>query len=151
MWLPPGETLQDIGGLAAWSPDADFGELSVASAEGESNGDDLLAVERGYGEVVVDRDERLDRGGVQVRRLRYRSWRSTPREVIDRGEAGGRAHVGGEVVETLADFLIFETGGRLIRAGYAVRADAPESVRESLAQVYARLEIGAEGSDDAHE
>src|ERR1041384_5051712 len=88
VWLPPGETLQDIGGLAVWSPDADFGEFSVASAEGAGGGDELLAAERGSGDVLVERDERLERGGLQVRRLRYRSRRSTSRDVIDRGKAG---------------------------------------------------------------
>jgi hypothetical protein len=144
VWLPPGETLQEIGGVAVWSPDEEFGRFTVAFAEGAGDGDALLAAERRFGAVEVQQDERLERGGLEVRRLRYRSRRNTPREVVDRGEAG-RDHVGGEEVETLADFLILRSGGRLIRAGYAVRADAPEALVESLEQVYQRVEIGDEG------
>jgi len=144
VWLPTDETLQEIDGVAIWSPDEELGRFTVTSAEGSEDGDALLAAERGFGVVEVEQDVRVQRGGLQVRRLRYRSRRHTPREVLDRGESGP-AHSGGEDVETLADFLILESGSRLIRAGYAVRTDAPEALRASLAQVYARLEIGDEG------
>jgi hypothetical protein len=143
VWLPLGETLEEIDGVAVWSPDEELGRFTVASAEGSSDGDALLAAERDYGVVEIEQDARLQRGGLQVRRLRYRSRRHMPREVIDRGEAGV-AHVGGEDVETLADFLIFESGSRLVRAGYAVLTDAPEDLRSSFAEVYDRLEIGDE-------
>jgi len=45
---------------------------------------------------------------------------------------------------TLADFLLVRSGSRLVRTGYAVRADAPEDLRASLEQVYERVEIGDE-------
>ncbi len=144
VWLPPDETLQELEGVALWSPDSELGRFTVASAEGSGDGDALLAAERDSGAVDVERDERLERGGLQVRRLRYRSRRHTPREVV-RGPEGGRADVGGEDVETLADFLLLESGSRLVRAGYAVRTDAPEPLRAALAEVYDRLQIGDEG------
>ena len=144
VWLPRDETLQEIEGVALWSPDSELGRFTVASAEGSGDGDALLAAERDSGAVEVEQDDRLERGGLQVRRLRYRSRHHTPREVVRRPEVG-RTDVGGEDVETLADFLLVETGASLIRAGYAVRADAPEELRAALAQVYERLEIGDEG------
>jgi hypothetical protein len=144
VWLPPDETLEEVDDYAMWSPDSELGRFTVASAEGSEDGDALLAAEREHGDVEVDEDARLERGGLQVRRLRYRSRRHTPREVVRHvGEA--QTDVGGEDVETLADFLLFQAGGRLIRAGYAVRTDAPEPLRAALAQVYERLEIGTEG------
>jgi hypothetical protein len=144
VWLPPDETLQEIDDVAIWSPDSELGRFTVASSEGSGDGDALLEAERSYGDVEVEDDERVERGGLQVRRLRYRSRRQTPREVVRRPEEG-RTDVGGEDVETLADFLLLQAGSRLIRAGYAVRTDAPEPVRASLAEVYDRLEIGDEG------
>jgi hypothetical protein len=144
VWLPPDETLEEVDDFAMWSPDAELGRFTVASAEGSEDGDALLAAERAHADVEVEEDARLERGGLDVRRLRYRSRRHAPREVVRRpGE--GRSEVGGEDVETLADFLLLQAGGRLIRAGYAVREDAPEPLRAALAEVYERLEIGDEG------
>jgi hypothetical protein len=145
VWLPPGATLEEDDGYASWSPDPELGRFSVTSAEGGGDGDALLAAEREAGaEVEVEEDARVERGGLAVRRLRYRSRRMTPREVIDRGVAG-RMHSGGEDVETLADFVLMEVGGHLIRAGYVVQADAAPELSASLAAVYDRLEIGDEG------
>jgi hypothetical protein len=144
VWLPPDETLQEVDGVAIWSPDSELGRFTVATAEGSEDGDALLTAERSFGDVEVEQDERVQRGGLEVRRLRYRSRRHAPRQVVARRE-GGRTDVGGEDVETLADFLLFESGSRLIRAGYAVRTDAPKPLRAALAQVYDRLEIGDEG------
>jgi hypothetical protein len=142
VWLPPDEALEEVDDFAIWSPDAELGRFTVASAEGSEDGDALLAAERAHGEVEVEEDARLERGGLEVRRLRYRSRRHTPREVVRR--RGERTDVGGEDVETLADFVLLHAGGRLIRAGYAVRGDAPEPLRTALEQVYDRLEIGDE-------
>jgi hypothetical protein len=144
VWLPPDETLHEISGVAIWSPDSELGRFTVASSEGSGDGDALLAAERSFGDVEVEHDERVERGGLQVRRLRYRSRRHAPREVV-RSLEGDRAEVGGEEVETLADFVLFESGRRLVRAGYAVQSDAPETLQAALAQVYDRLEIGDEG------
>jgi hypothetical protein len=145
VWLPPGATLEEDDGYASWSPDPGLGRFSVTSAEGGGGGDELLAAERDAGAVVeVEEDVRLERGGLAVRRLRYRSRRTTPREVIDRG-AAGRMHGGEEDVETLADFVLIEAGGRLIRAGYVVEAHAAPEVTASLQAVSDRLEIGDEG------
>ena len=141
VWLPPGETLEEVDGVGMWSPaDPALGRFTVTSAEGVGDGDALLDAERSYGEVEVEEDERSERGGVPVRHVRYRSRRDAPHKVV----TGGRV-VGGEQVETLADFVLLESGGRLIRVGYAVRGDAPEALSESLEQVYRRLEIGDEG------
>ncbi len=144
VWLPPDETLEEDDDFAMWSPDSELGRFTVASAEGSEDGDALLAAERAHADVEVEEDARLERGGLQVRRLRYRSRRHVPREVVKRpGE--DRTDVGGENVETLADFLLLQSGNRLTRVGYAVRADAPEPLRAALEQVYVRLEIGDEG------
>jgi hypothetical protein len=144
VWLPPDESLQEIEGVAIWSPgDPDLGRLTVTSAEGMEDGDALLEAERAHGAVEVEQDDRLERGGLKVRRLRYRSRRQTPREVV-RSREGDRRDIGGEEVETLADFLLFHSDNRLVRAGYAVEGDAPGGMREALERVYERLEIGDE-------
>ena len=144
VWLPPDETLEEIEGVAIWSPgDPELGRFSVTSAEGMEDGDALLEAERGYGAVAVEHDDRLERGGLRVRRLRYRSRRQTPREVV-RSREGDRRDIGGEEVETLADFLLFHLGSTLVRAGYAVETDAPDEMRKALERVYERLEIGDE-------
>ena len=145
VWLPPGATLEEDHGYASWSPDPEVGRFSVTSAQGGGGADELLAAERDAGaELEVEADERLERGGLAVRRLRYRSRRITPREVID-GGAAGRMHGGGEDVETLADFVFIEAGGRSIRAGYAMEAGAAAEVSAALQAVVDRLEIGDEG------
>ena len=144
VWLPPDESLEEIQGVAIWSPgDPDLGRLSVTSAEGVEDGDALLEAERGYGTVDVEQDDRIERGGLQVRRLRYRSRRQAPREVV-RSLEGDRSDIGGDEVETLADFLLFHSGNTLVRAGYALDTDAPEGMLEALDRVYERLEIGDE-------
>jgi hypothetical protein len=144
VWLPPDESLQEIEGVAIWSPgDPELGRLTVTSAQGMANGDALLEAERAHAAVEVEQDDRLERGGLQVRRLRYRSRRQTPREVV-RTLEGDRVDEGGEEVETLADFLLFHSGDRLVRAGYAVLPDAPVEMRDALDHVYQRLEIGDE-------
>lgn len=141
VWIPPGEALQDLHGVAYWSPDPNLGRFTVAPAAGE-DGDALLATERAGGELDVEADERTERGGLPVRRLRYRLRRETPREVV-MGPAG-RRHEGGEQVEHLGDVLLIGEGAQTVRAGYAVRGDAPEEIRARFAEVLDRLRIGSE-------
>ena len=144
VWLPPDESLQEIEGVAIWSPgDPELGRLTVTSAQGMADGDALLEAERAHGAIEVEQDDRLERGGLEVRRLRYRSRRQTPREVVRTLEED-RVDEGGEEVETLADFLLFHSGDRLVRAGYAVQPGAPVEMRDALDRVYQRLEIGDE-------
>src|SRR5262245_26631295 len=68
VWLPPGESLTRYpGGLAEWSPGSEQGYFSVAASTGSEDGDALLAAEREHGgELDIERDERLERGGLQV-------------------------------------------------------------------------------------
>ena len=56
----------------------------------------------------------------------------------------GRRHEGGEEVEHIGDVLLIGEGAQTVRAGYAVRADAPAQAREQLAEVLDRLRIGSE-------
>jgi hypothetical protein len=141
VWLPPGAALQELDGIAYWSPDPRLGRFAVAPAPGQ-DGDALVATERASGEVDVEADERTARGGRPVRRLRYRVRRHTPREVV-LGPAG-RRHEGDEDVEDICDVLLIGQGAETVRAGYAVRADAPGDMRADLAEVLERLRIGSE-------
>ena len=141
VWIPPGGALRDLDGVAYWSPDPRLGRFTVAPAAGE-DGDALLATEREGGELDVEADERGERGGLPVRRLRYRLRRETPREVV-MGPAG-RRHEGGEQVEHLGDVLLIGEGAHTVRAGYAVRGDAPDDIRAGFAEVLDRLRIGSE-------
>jgi hypothetical protein len=136
VWLPSGAELQDVDGVAYWSPDPRLGRFTVAPG---ADGDALLASEREGAELAVEADERGERGGRPVRRLRYRARRRAPREVVL--TPAGRRHEGGEEVEHLADFLLI---GDAVRAGYSVRADAPEDLRAAFAEVLDRLRIGSE-------
>jgi hypothetical protein len=141
VWLPPGATLEDADGVAYWSPDPRLGRFTVRLAAGE-DGDALLAAERAGGELEVEADERTDRGGRPVRRLRYRVRRRAPREVVL--TPAGRRHEGGEEVEHLGDVLLIGGGEQTVRAGYAVRADAPDELRARFAEMLDRLRIGNE-------
>ena len=113
----------------------------IAPAPGE-DGDGLLAAEAEGGALEVEADERSERGGLPVRRLRYRVRAETPREVV-LGPAG-RRHEGGEEVEHVGDVLLIGAGAETVRAGYTVRSDAPGDVRARLAEVLDRLRIGTE-------
>jgi len=141
VWLPPDAALQDVDGIAYWSPDPRLGRFTVAPAAGQ-DGEALLATERAGGEVEVEADERTERGGRPVRRLRYRVRRHTAREVVL--GPSGRRHEGDEDVEDLGDVLLIGEGSQTVRAGYAVRADAPDEMRANLAAVLERLRIGSE-------
>jgi hypothetical protein len=144
VWLPPGAAMTEADGVAWWSPDAELGAFSVLSGDaGDGDGDALLAAEGEGAEVEVERDERSERGGLPVRRLRYRTRRETPRVVIARG-AAGRLHVGGEMERRLADLLLVTAGGRLVRVGYTVRDDAPAPMREDFAEALERVRLGSE-------
>ena len=143
VWLPPGEALRDVDGIAYWSPDPRLGRFTVTSAEDPADGDELLAAERAAGRVELEADTAAQRGGLPVRRLRYRVLRHEPREVVDRGEQGP-LHAGDQDVETLADMLFLRVGGRTVRVGYAVRTDAPAALRDLLAQVLDRTRVGCE-------
>jgi hypothetical protein len=144
VWLPAGAALADADGVAWWSPDAELGAFSVVSGDaGDGDGDALLAAEREGAEVEVERDERYERGGLPVRRLRYRTRRETPRVVLARG-AAGRVHAGGESEQRLADLLLVTSGGRLVRVGYTVRDDAPAAMRDDFAEALERVRLGSE-------
>jgi hypothetical protein len=141
VWLPPGAALEDVDGVAYWSPDPRLGRFTVAPAAGE-DGDALLATERAGGKVEVEADERTEHGGRPVHRLRYRVRRDAPREVVL--TPAGRRHEGGEQAEYLGDVLLIGEGPQTVRAGYAVRADAPDELRARFAEVLDRLRIGSE-------
>jgi hypothetical protein len=141
VWLPPGAALEEVDGVAYWSPDARLGRFVVAPAAGE-DGDGLLASERAGGDLDVEADERTERGALPVHRLRYRVRRRTPREVVL--TPAGRRHEGGEEVEHLGEVLLIGEGPQTVRAGYAVRTDAPDEVRARFAEVLDRLRIGSE-------
>jgi hypothetical protein len=144
VWLPPGAALTDADGVAWWSPDAELGTFSVVSGDAtDGDGDALLAAEREGAEVDVERDERSERGGLPVRRLRYRTRRETPRVMVARG-AAGRMHVGGEMEQRLADLLLVTAAARLVRVGYSVRDDAPAPMREDFAEALGRVRLGSE-------
>jgi|tagenome__1003787_1003787.scaffolds.fasta_scaffold20733215_2 hypothetical protein len=140
IWLPPGETLTDVDGIAYWSPDPRQGRFTVTDAD--ADGDELLATERAHGDVEVQADERSSRGGADVRRLRYRVRRESPREVVATEQ--GRMHLGGEAVDHLSDVLLVASGGHVARAGYSVRADAPAELRATFAEVLDRVHVGDE-------
>jgi hypothetical protein len=144
VWLPPGQKLQDRDGIACWSPSAELGSFTVVSGpEGDGDGDALLEAERAGAEVDVEQDERAERGGLPVRRLRYRTRRHTPRTVIDRGH-DGPLYTGDEDVEYLTDVFLLRVGDRLVRVGYSVLATAPPQVRGALAEMLERVRIGDE-------
>ena len=94
--------------------------------------------------MEVESDERSSRGGVDVRRVRYRVRRSEPREVV-RTERRA-AHVGGAPAEHVADVLLIGAGAAGARAGYSVRADAPPELRAQFAEILDRVRVGGEDS-----
>jgi hypothetical protein len=142
--LPPGESLHEHDGIMAWPDGSGAGRFTVLSAPiAGGGGDELLTAERAGGEVAIELDERSTRGGLGVRHLRYRVRRHEPRVVLDGGDAGP-IHGGDEDVEYLSDFLLIERGTRLVRAGYAVRTDAPVALREALARIVRELRVGDE-------
>jgi hypothetical protein len=141
VWLPSGETLDDVGGIAYWSPDPRQGRFTVADDD-EADGDALLETERAHGDVEVEADERSSRGGVDVRRVRYRVRRSEPREVVLTEQ--GAQHVGGTPAEHVADVLLIGAGTAGARAGYSVRADAPPELRAQFAEILDRVRVGGE-------
>jgi hypothetical protein len=144
VWLPAGERLRDVGGMDYWSPDPHQGRFTVASGE-VGDGERLLAAERAAGgNVTVELDEHDERGGLDVRHLRYRVYRQEPRVVV-RGEDGERQHVGDVPVEHLSDVLLLHDGASVVRAGYTVRTDADPTLRAILAEVLDRVEVGSEG------
>jgi hypothetical protein len=140
VWLPADETLDDVDGIAYWSPDPRMGRFTVTDADGD--GDALLATERAHGEVEVEADQRSSRGGADVRRLRYRVRRDTPRDIVATEQ--GRMHVGGEAAEHVSEMLLIAAAGHVARAGYSVRADAPPALQASFAQVLDRVRIVGE-------
>jgi hypothetical protein len=136
VWLPPGGRLDEVGGMDYWSPDPEQGRFTVAPS---GDGDALLSAEReAGGEVTVELDERQQRGGLDVRRLRYRVRVQTPREVL---LDGVERHVGGTPAEHLSDVLVLPGG---VRVGYTVRADADPEVGATLAEVLDRVQVGSE-------
>jgi hypothetical protein len=141
VWLPSGETLDDVHGIAYWSPDPRLGRFTIVSDE-DGDGDALLATERAHGEVAVESDERSERGGTPVRRIRYRVRRTEPRDVLV--EAGQTRYTGGTEAEHLSDVMLIDAGAQTVRAGYSVRADAPAELRERFAEVLDRVRIGSE-------
>jgi hypothetical protein len=141
VWLPSGESLDDVNGIAYWSPDPRLGRFTVISDE-DPDGDALLATERAHGEVSLESDERSRRGGVDVRRVRYRVSRSEPRDVVRIG--GEERHVGGALAEHISDVLLIGDGAAGARAGYSVRADAPDALRAQFAEVLDRVRVGDE-------
>jgi hypothetical protein len=141
VWLPSGASLEDVDGVAYWSPDPRLGRFVVTPAAGE-DGEALLATERAGGELDVEADERTERGGQPVHRLRYRVRHRVPREVVL--TPAGRRHEGGEEVEHLGEVLLIGAGPQTVRAGYSVRADAPDELRARFAEVLDRLRVGSE-------
>jgi hypothetical protein len=141
VWLPAGESLDDVDGIAYWSPDPRLGRFTVISDE-DPDGDALLATERAHGEVELESDERSRRGGLDVRRVRYRVRRTEPRAVVRTEQ--GRGDVGGAPAEHVADVLLIGAGDHAARAGYSVRADAPAELREQFAEVLDRVRVGGE-------
>lgn len=141
VWLPSGESLQDVDGIAYWSPDPRLGRFTVISDD-DPDADALLAAERAHGEVELEATERSQRGGLDVRRLRYRVRRTEPRDVLLVG--GEQRHVGGAPAEHISDVLLIGDRGAGARAGYSVRADAPEELRAEFAEVLDRVRVGAE-------
>jgi hypothetical protein len=135
VWLPAGERLEEVGGLEYWSPDPRQGRFTVAA-----DGEDVLGAERAAGgEVTVELDERGARGGLEVRRLRYRVRLQEPRDALE-----GHRHVGDVPAEHLTDVLLLRRGDRVIRAGYTVRADADPELRATFAEVLDRVRVGSE-------
>jgi hypothetical protein len=141
VWLPAGESLDNVNGIAYWSPDPRLGRFTVISDE-DPDADGLLATERAHGEVELESDERSRRGGLDVRRVRYRVRRTEPRDLvlID----GEQRHVGGALAEHISDVLLIGDGAAGARAGYSVRADAPEALRAQFAEVLDRVRVGDE-------
>jgi hypothetical protein len=141
VWLPSGESLDDVNGISYWSPDPRLGRFTVISDE-DPDADGLLATERAHGEVELESDERSERGGLAVRRVRYRVRRDEPRDVVLVG--GERRHAGGAPAEHISDVLLIGDGTAGARAGYSVRADAPAELRAQFAEVLDRLRVGDE-------
>jgi len=139
--LPDDAVLQDAGAVAYWSPDPERGRFTVAPTPG-AGADALLAAERRRGTVDVETDERGERGGVPVRRLRYRIRLRRDREVVLAD--GGEQHRGGTEEEHRADVLVLGDGADTVRAGYAVRADAPPDLAAAFAAALDSLRIGTE-------
>lgn len=142
--LPPGETLHERDGVTAWPEGSAAGRFTVVSAPVTAGGgDELLAAERAGGDVSVELDQPSTRGGLAVRRLRYRTRRHEPRVILD-GGAAGPIYGGDEDVEYLIDFLLIHDGPTLVRAGYAVRTDGPADLRDALQQIMRELRVGDE-------
>jgi hypothetical protein len=141
VWLPAGEALEDVDGIAYWSPDPRLGRFTVISDD-DPDGDALLATERAHGEVELEADERSRRGGLAVRRLRYRVRRTEPRDVVLVG--GEQRDVGGAPAEHISDVLLIGDSGAGARAGYSVRADAPEDLRVQFVAVLDSVRVGGE-------
>jgi len=139
--LPGDAELQAVGAVAYWSPDPEEGRFTVAPTPG-AGADALLAAERERGTVDVEADERGERGGVAVRRLRYRIRLRGEREVVLDG--GVERHGGGIEEEHRADVLVIGDGADTVRAGYSVRADAPPDLATAFAAALDSLRIGSE-------
>ena len=139
--LPGDAVLEEAGAVAYWSPDPALGRFTVAPTPG-AGADALLAAERERGAVAVEADERRERGGVPARRLRYRIRLRREREVVLTG--GREEHRGGSDEEHVADVVVIGEGDGIVRAGYAVRADAPPDLAAAFAAALDSLRIGTE-------
>jgi hypothetical protein len=142
--LPEGEDLEDHEGIISWSPAPEAGRFTVLSGPAQDgDGDELLAAERANGEVDVEQDSSVDRGGLPVRHLRYRARFHTPRVVVDHG-GRGLEHGGDEDVDYLTDVLFLRDRDTIVRVGYTVLASAPSEARDALAETLDRVRIGSE-------
>jgi hypothetical protein len=142
--LPEGEDLEDHEGIVSWSPAPESGRFTVLTgAAQDGDGDEMLAAERADGVVDVEHDSSAERGGLPVRRLRYRTRRRTPRVVLDRGSPGSE-HAGDEDIDSVTDVLFLRDGDTIVRVGYTVLASAPGETRDILAQTLDRVRIGSE-------
>jgi hypothetical protein len=147
VWLPPGASLDSsragdgAGGYHWWSPDIEAGGFAVFHGPGDGRGPEtLLEGARARGDVKIEADTLDDRGDMPVRRIVYRLQGFVPHVLIATPE--GQRHHGGEALVELGDHLFFDAGGEHVRAGYQVREDAPAEVRETFAEVLARVEVG---------
>ncbi len=139
--LPDAAVLQDAGAVAYWSPDPASGRFTVAPTP-DAGADALLAAERERGAVEVELDERGERGGLPVRRVRYRIRLRRDREVVLEG--GREQHRGGTEEEHRADVVVIGDGAATVRAGYSVRAGAPPELAAAFAAALDSLRIGSE-------
>jgi hypothetical protein len=142
--LPAGHEPEDRDGIVSWTPDPAAGRFTVLTGMlSDGDGDELLAAERSGGEVDVEIDEDSQRGGLPVRRLRYRSRRHSDRVVLDRGSQGPE-YAGDEDVESLADLLFVTDRDAIVRVGYSVLVGAAQATLDVLAETLARVRIGRE-------